>query len=292
MKVIREPTHMSGFLYESPAAEAPSLLHCGEAFCASGHSVKPHSHAGFEFHYLSRGKLYGWKVSEECFEQRVGEVFVTYPGEKHASARKRYPECYFLWIGLDLDGLGSIGKRVAKLLRAQHCRLLPDCHEVEPLLRGLISQILVNRTDRKAAIRCYLDAITVVLSQRIPSRRAQRMDAKVMLPYSHGTMKAVSYLEKNLHRRVSLTELAAVAARRDVTNLCAQFRREVGAPPSAFHRRLRLQAAREALRQSSFDITTAAMQFGFYSSQHFSSCFRREFGTTPAQFRASGRGRN
>ena len=93
------------------------------------------------------------------------------------------------------------------------------------------------------------------------------------------------HIHCGLERRLPLTDLAAVATARSVPHFCTQFRREVGLTPAAYHLQLRLNAAREALRQPAIDVTTAAQQYGFSSSQHFSTQFRRSFGITPRSWR-------
>jgi len=93
--------------------------------------------------------------------------------------------------------------------------------------------------------------------------------------------RAISYMRQNVDRRIPLRDFASIAGMRNVPHFCAQFHREVGAAPGGYHIQLRLEAAREALRQPAVEITTAALQFGFSSSQHFSTLFRRAFGTTP-----------
>jgi AraC family transcriptional regulator len=55
--------------------------------------------------------------------------------------------------------------------------------------------------------------------------------------------------------------------------------------PSAYHLQLRLDAARQELLQSSMDITSIAGQYGFSSSQHFCTAFRRAFGVSPRAWR-------
>jgi len=74
MKIIRESTHISGFLYDQPVGELPALTHCGETLCAREHKIAPHAHPGFEFHYLSRGS-YGWRVGRETTDQHMGDIF-------------------------------------------------------------------------------------------------------------------------------------------------------------------------------------------------------------------------
>lgn len=283
MKVIRESTHISGFLYDRPVRDLPALTHCGEALCARGHSIAPHSHPGFEFHYLSRGG-YGWKIGRETMGQQMGEILVNYPNEVHSTGPGVYPESHFLWIGLRLPLLGPDGKRLAKLLRAKNCRVLSGCNEAEPILRGLVSQVIGTRAHRSAATLAYLHTFIALIRQWVLTEDAGNDGDVARLPYSHNVQKAVSYLEKNLDRRVALSEVAAAAAMRHVPHFCAQFRREVGVPPAAYHRRLRLHAAREALKQETFSIPMVALQFGFNSSQHFSVCFHREFGTSPRRW--------
>jgi AraC family L-rhamnose operon regulatory protein RhaS len=92
-------------------------------------------------------------------------------------------------------------------------------------------------------------------------------------------------MEQQLDRRLPLRDLAAMATARSVPHFCAQFRREVGVSPAAYHLQLRLGAARLTLRQPGFDVTKTAQQHGFSSSQHFSTLFRRAFNLTPREWR-------
>jgi AraC family transcriptional regulator len=110
------------------------------------------------------------------------------------------------------------------------------------------------------------------------------------LPYTYPIQKTLFYMKKHLDRRISLRELAAVAASSNTCRFCTQFHQEVGMTPSAYHLQLRLDTARHALRQPSMDITTIALQYGFCSSQHFCAAFRRAFGVTPMASKKSGQG--
>jgi AraC-like DNA-binding protein len=285
MRVIRESTHQSGYLFEQPLVQLPALTHCGEALTARGHLVGPHVHEGFEFHYLSRGQ-YAWRVEDQTFDQQMGDVFVNFPRELHHSESGVFPPSHFLWLGLRLSLLGDPGRRLARLLRRKNCRILRGCHETEPILRGLMSQLIHQREHRAETALAYVRTLVAVLEQRLLSGAFGANGDDTCLPFSDGVQHAVAYLERNLDRRIPLAELAAVAMMRHVPQFGAQFKREVGVTPAAHHHRLRLLAAREALSQPAFTITMAALQHGFSSSQHFSSSFRREFGVSPAQWQS------
>jgi AraC-like DNA-binding protein len=286
MKVLRDPQIISGFVFEQPVDELPELTHCGEALCCEGHCRMPHAHPVFEFLYLSRGRA-TWRAHDETSVQHMGDLYIAYPGEKHSTGPKRNPENHHLWMGVDLDKIGRDGARLSARLRAERPRLVTGCDEVEPVLRALMRQVVAHRARRTEAILACIRMFIVLLEQRLDAgeTRTGREPAERRLPYSHAVQKAMDYLQQNLERRLPLADLAAVATARSVPHFCTQFRREVGLTPAAFHLQLRLNAAREALRQPAIDVTMAALQYGFSSSQHFSTQFRRAFGVTPRSWR-------
>jgi AraC family transcriptional regulator len=136
-----------------------------------------------------------------------------------------------------------------------------------------------------SCLRLFID----LLDQQLDALAGTSEPSSPRLPYSHGVQKAMDYLHQNLQRRLPLVDLAGVATARSVPHFCTRFRREVGLTPAACHLQLRLNAAREALRQPAIDVTTAALQYGFSSSQHFSTQFRIAFGLTPSAWQASAR---
>ncbi len=287
MRVLRDPQIISGFVFEQPVDELPELTHCGEALCCEGHYRGPHAHPVFEFLYLSRGRC-TWRAHGETTVQQMGDLYIAHPGEKHGTGPKRNPENHHLWMGVDIGRLGRDGARLAARLRAERPRLVTGCDELEPVLRGLMRQVVAQRARRTEAILAGLRLFITLLEQRLDASDAttgEAAPAARRLPYSHAVQKAVDYLQQNLERRLPLTDLAAVATARSVPHFCTQFRREVGLTPAAYHLQLRLHAARAALRQPAIDVTMAAQQYGFSSSQHFSTQFRRAFGITPRGWR-------
>ena len=285
MKVLRDPQIISGFVFENPVDELPELTHCGEALCCAGHHRAPHAQPVFEFLYLSRGRA-TWRTQGEALEQNMGDLYIAYPGEKHGTGPKRNPENHHLWMGVDLEKIGREGRRLATRLRSERPRLVPGCQEVEPVLRTLVRQVVADRTRRTEVILSCLRLFITLLDQQLDGGTVASRPVDRRLPYSHGVQRAVDYLHQNLERRLPLTDLASVATARSVPYFCTRFRREVGLTPAAFHLQLRLNAAREALRQPAINVTMAALQYGFSSSQHFSTQFRRAFGVTPRDWQS------
>jgi AraC-like DNA-binding protein len=287
MKVIRDPlSFLSGFYYEEPMSGLPALTHCGEALCIPGHHLRRHRHTGFEFLYLARGGI-DWSVPGLTFSQGEGDLSAFYPQEWHSTTHPARNETHQLWIGLDLDRFGLKGRRFARLLRKRNARMLRGCHAIEPVLRAIVRQIITPLPGQKAAMLGYLHLLIVLIEQSL--RLESEPPGYTTLPYSYGVQKAIAYMERRLDRRVPLIELSSVATVRQASHFCARFRQEVGITPAAYHFNLRMAAARDGLLQPDVSITEVALRFGFSSSQHFSSAFRRAFGTMPRLWRSLNR---
>jgi transcriptional regulator GlxA family with amidase domain len=164
---------------------------------------------------------------------------------------------------------------------------LTQCHEVEGVLRGIYAQMVTARPLRDRVILQYLRTFIRLLEQRLNQPESAPVVVPVG-PYSSSTAKALVFLRENLDRRVTIRELAERAGGGSVTRFCARFRRELRVAPGAHHLRLRLDAARQALRQPESRVTHVAMRYGFSSSQHFSTAFRRMFGVTPRNWQRAG----
>ena len=82
----------------------------------------------------------------------------------------------------------------------------------------------------------------------------------------------------------SLTEIAQLAgvSRRQLERLFKQY---LGSLPSRYYLELRLQRARQLLRDTNHSIVQVGLMCGFSSGSHFSTAFGALFGKTPREER-------
>jgi len=92
------------------------------------------------------------------------------------------------------------------------------------------------------------------------------------------------FIEENLHRTISIKELASLIHASEVT-VNRLFKKYVGIPPVAFHIDKRLQAACAMLRNSNSSIKQIAHALGFDDPNYFTARFSKYIGSSPKQYR-------
>ncbi|MBQ9233495.1 MAG: AraC family transcriptional regulator [Lachnospiraceae bacterium] len=108
--------------------------------------------------------------------------------------------------------------------------------------------------------------------------------------------KVVDYIYDNLNKRITLTDLAAYV-NLNPSYLSRLFKQETGFTVSEYIRSRKLATAQNMLIYSELSSAEISSILAFPSQSYFTEIFRKEFGTTPTEFRIShmfesGLGRN
>lgn len=124
------------------------------------------------------------------------------------------------------------------------------------------------------------------MCERIRSEQEQQ---RIPLRHVLGTsqpklLEIVALMEANVEEPLELEELAAITgiSRRQLERL---FLKHLNRPPSRYYLTIRINRARQLLRQTSMMINEVATACGFISTPHFSKCYRGFFGVPPSSER-------
>ncbi|MEV6610351.1 AraC family transcriptional regulator [Kutzneria sp. NPDC051319] len=98
--------------------------------------------------------------------------------------------------------------------------------------------------------------------------------------------RAVGWIRQNYPRRFKVAELAQRAGV-SVPTFHRDFRTVTAMSPIQFQKHIRLQSARLMLANPGQDVTSVGYEVGYDSPSQFSREYRRVFGATPSQDRAS-----
>jgi transcriptional regulator GlxA family with amidase domain len=113
----------------------------------------------------------------------------------------------------------------------------------------------------------------------------QRIPLKHVAGYQSGKLvTAVELMEANIKEPISQEDLASYVglSRRQLQRL---FQRYLLCAPSRYYLQLRLQRARELLRQTSMSLVEISSLCGFVSTSHFSKSYKEHIGHSPSNER-------
>lgn len=95
--------------------------------------------------------------------------------------------------------------------------------------------------------------------------------------------RAVSYLQRNFEKRLTVDTLARRAAM-SPSHFAHRFRAVVRMSPMQYVKHLRLQRARTLMLRDGLRPSEVAPQVGYASTSHFTRDFKARFGTPPATY--------
>ena len=132
--------------------------------------------------------------------------------------------------------------------------------------------------------RCCTTEEVSLLHQELVLDYAQRMQLQRRKRYPRAVTVCIDYVYDNLHKRLTLPELAA-AAGLSPGYLSRLFREEVGIPLSEYVTAKRIEAAENMLKYTVFSCLEIAEYLCFSSESHFIQVFRKHTGYTPRRYR-------
>ena len=122
------------------------------------------------------------------------------------------------------------------------------------------------------------------------SGERQRMDLRMRLGVAHPKLlKVVGLMEASLAEPLGSQELAE-AVHLSTRQLERLFLKYLGRSPAKHYLRIRLEHARDLIRQTAMPLLSVAMECGFTSASHFSKAYLDCFGQPPSAERKGVQG--
>lgn len=123
----------------------------------------------------------------------------------------------------------------------------------------------------------FISTITSLLAQQIKYPKPKRLGNE-----SHRVKLLRDYIKSRYAENISLTELSSLV---DLSSfhLLRVFRDQVGVPPHEYQIHMRINEARNLLRNGN-SIAETALKVGFFDQSHFSRNFKRITGMTPGYY--------
>ena len=127
-----------------------------------------------------------------------------------------------------------------------------------------LSEIITNEL-----IRCTLN-----LDNKYPDKSLEDNSIQCIIDYiNHHFSEKITV--KSLCNLVNMSE----------SNFNKLFKKQISSSQNEYLINVRLKKSKKFLRETNYTITDIAIICGFYSASHFSSCFMKQLGITPSDYK-------
>jgi AraC family transcriptional regulator len=172
--------------------------------------------------------------------------------------------------------------------RGRPVELGPRLAEPDPagahILRALCREASHRNPARRLFVEQALDLLCMHLLRAHSSlgRVTAPLPARGLPPWQ--VRRVTAYMTDRLDQSIGLDDLAKLTSL-SRSHFCTAFRHATGRTPYEWLTKLRLDRARELMRDPKVRVTEIALAVGYQTPSAFTAAFRRDTGMTPSSFR-------
>lgn len=152
-------------------------------------------------------------------------------------------------------------------------------HEIMFLLKKFMSE----NENKLPGHEQVLEALSFVITHQLIRSMLKIEVSPDFITERFEIERVIEYIHQNYGQKLSVNKLARTVNMSE-SNLTRTFKKETGMAPMEYLIRVRLDKARKLLRSGTMNITEVALQCGFNSISHFSSCFTKHLDMTPSEY--------
>ena len=255
------------------------------------HSFIEKTSEGLCVFYIHEGK-FEWRLNEQQCCLFPGDVAIILPGQKFGSEKGILELGTIYWIEIKirfkkngdllLDNWSALSNAestaIGKLLQLNSSPVLSKLTETGRILSSISYEIHHLELGYLTRINHLIDELLITITRHLTRQNNTSRDFPKMF------LKLEESLRKDLSHQWAVEEMAAIAGM-GTTLFNEKVKNFTGFTPINYLINIRISEAIRLLKKKDISITDIALDTGFYSSQHFSTTFKKLTGYTPSQFR-------
>jgi AraC-like DNA-binding protein len=242
-------------------------------------------------YYVIEGK-FEWQIHQQQCLLYPGDVALILPGQKFGSEKGFLDIGSIAWIHINMQKLES-GKMVpgkwsslseneslaiAKILLLNNSLVLSKFNEAGRVLQYIQSELFNREIGYNTRANQLIDELFITITRQLTKQSNPARD------FSNTFMQLEQTLRQNLSHQWTVEEMAAVVGM-GTTLFNEKVKTYSGFSPINYLINIRISEAIKLLKKKDISLTDIALDIGFYSSQHFSTTFKKLTGYTPSEFR-------
>ena len=245
---------------------------------------------GLRLYHVIEGK-FEWLINSSSYVLYPADVALVLPGFSFGSPEGVLDIGSFEWIHIDVqqdDGgeivLGewssifeSESQAIGKLLSLNNSPVF-NFAEAGRILKTIQTELFNQQIGFHSRINHLIDELLIRVTRQLTRQNNPGRD------FPKSFMNLEQALRQNLSHQWTVEEMAALVGLGS-TLFNERVKTYSGFSPISYLINIRISEAIKLLKRPDINLTTIALETGFYSSQHFSTTFKKLTGYTPSAFR-------
>ena len=242
-------------------------------------------------YYILDGK-FEWCIHDQPYLLYPGDMAMILPGQTFGSTKGVLEIGKLSWLHLHIKKLET-GKThlgnwsnlsetemqmIGKILLMPKSVVLPRLGDAGRIFLSLQNELFNHEIGYGTRVNQLLDELFINITRRLTKQSASGRD------FPKTFLQLEQKLRENLSHQWTVEEMAATVGM-GTTLFNERVKSYSGFSPLNYLINIRISEAIKLLKKPDLNVTDIALDTGFYSSQHFSTTFKKLTGYTPSEFR-------
>jgi AraC-like DNA-binding protein len=246
---------------------------------------------GIRLYYILEGK-FEWTIQSYQYVLFPNDVALILPGYSLGNMEGVLEIGSFAWVHINVQQLEGgeilLGKwsnlsenesqAIGKLLSLNHSPVLLNFADAGKILKCIQTELFNQEIGYHTRVNHQIDELFIQVTRQLTRQSNPGRD------FPRTFMNLEQALRQNLSHQWTVEEMAALVGL-GTTLFNERVKNYSGFSPINYLINIRISEAIKLLRRPDISLTDIALDTGFYSSQHFSTTFKKLTGYTPSEFR-------
>lgn len=241
-------------------------------------------------YYILEGK-FDWYIDDNHHILFPGDLAIILPGQTFRGEKDLLNIGTLSWIHLQVEKIDTLGMAlgiwsslsksecitIGKILSLNNMPIV-KFKDAQGILLSLREELQNQEIGFVTRTNQLIDELFISIARQSTRQNNSQRD------FPQTFMKLEQTLRQNLSHQWTVEEMAALIGL-GTTTFTEKVKNYTGFSPLNYLINIRISEAIKLLKRQEENVTDIALNTGFYSSQHFSTTFKKLTGYTPSEFR-------